>query len=260
MKEIPVTFTSHGKKIKGILHTPDKKTTKAVILAHGFTGNINGPDNVYVNLANQLAEEGFAALRFNFRFTNPDTWKGFEKMTIKGEVEDLKNAIGYLSTKFEKIGVVGESMGGAVAVLSYNQKVKCMVLWYPAIFLLETPSFREWKKRKNEIEKQGYLVIEKIKIGKLREIRIGKEFFKERETLKVINFVKKIRAPLLIVTGDNDNDVSHNQSELAFKLAKNPKKLELIHGADHCFRGEKREEWQNRAIELTVNWFNEWLK
>ena len=181
-------------------------------------------------------------------------------MTIKGEVEDLKNAINYLSTKFGQIGVVGESMGGAVAVLSYNQKVKCMVLWYPSIFLSEAPSFREWEKRKNEIKKQGYLVIEKIKLGKLREIRIGKGFFKERGTLKVINFVKKIRAPLLIVTGDNDQDVPHNQSERAFKLANKPKKLEIIHGADHCFRGENREEWQAKGIQLTVDWFKRWLK
>lgn len=39
MKQEKIFFENEGEKIATVLHTPDQETKKAVILAHGFTGN-----------------------------------------------------------------------------------------------------------------------------------------------------------------------------------------------------------------------------
>ena len=45
---------------------------------------------------------------------------------------------------------------------------------------------------------------------------------------------------------------------------KEPKKLEIIKGANHTWKDIDFKhhvlEFQERAMELTVDWFNKWLK
>jgi len=256
MKEIPVTFNSKGQQIIGMLHIPDKSTQALIILAHGFTGNKNGPDNIFIKTASKLCDNGFAVLRFDFRGSGESNGE-FVDMTINGEVSDLKKVIQWIEKQgYEKIGLIGESMGGAVSILGYNNKIKCLVLWYPAIYLNKTIGFKFLDENKEKIKKEG-LIVEK-RDG--RQYKVGWGFYQERSTIEVASHIKNITCPLLIITGDKDTSVPHDQSEKAIKIANEPKKLEIIEGADHCFRGFDREKWQDKAINLTIDWFNKWLK
>ena len=98
MKEEKIYFKNEGQEIEGILHLPDKPTQSLVILVHGFTGSKDGPDGIYIKLAEKLASKGFAVLRFNFRFTTED-WNQFHNMTINGETSDLKVIIDEMAKK-----------------------------------------------------------------------------------------------------------------------------------------------------------------
>lgn len=257
MLELPVTLENKGQKFVGVLHKPDSTTKKAVILVHGFTGNKNGPDNTFIKLAKRLVENGIAAFRFDFRGSGESEGK-FVDMTITGEVSDLQKAIEFMAKSYDLLGLVGESLGGAVSLVGYDKRINCIVLWYPVVYLRETPSFKAMDRRKEELETKG-LIFVKEKDG--WSYCVGKEFFRERATIDVAKHVRSIRCPLLIITGNNDSSVPHNQSERAMKLTPSKvKKLELVDGANHCFRGEHAKEWQQLAINLTVEWFNKWLK
>ena len=254
MKEMPIILENQHQRIKGSLHKPDNETGSLIILVHGFTGDRNGPDNIFIKLSQGLSEQGFTVLRFDFRGSG-ESEGDFIDMTIMSEVSDLKTVLNYAKKNgYSKVGLVGESLGGAVSILGCDERIKSLVLWYPVIFRKET--FRDVDEKKQELEKTGSILIE----GGGRTFRVGKSFVEERDTIDIASKIPNIKCPLLIITGDNDSDVHHNQSERAIELSNEPKKLEIIHGADHCFRGEKTNEWQNEAIELTVDWFKKWLK
>ena len=126
MEEKIVEFENDGEKIKGVLALPDQKTEKIVIIVHGFTATKDGPGNSFVKLAKKLAENGFAALRFNFRYTN-ENFTEFEKMTISSEVSDLKLIIQEMGREFKKIGLVGESME---VLFLYYAIPKKLIVWF----------------------------------------------------------------------------------------------------------------------------------
>lgn len=260
MAEEKVIIENEGQKIVGILHKSDKPNDKLVILVHGFTGDMDGPGGLFIPFANKLSKDGFDVFRFNFRFTTKD-WSLFQNVTISGEVSDLKKIISVMSVKYKKIGILGESLGGIVSIMGYNNKVNVLVLWYPPGFLLETSlnRFSSIEKSK-EAEKTGY-VIEK----KHNEIfKIGKSFIEEVKTIDVIPFAKKIKCPVFIVHGDKDTRVPIDQSERLIKILREPKKLAIIQGANHAWKDMDYKdpilEFQNRAMNLTIDWFKRWLK
>jgi hypothetical protein len=256
MKELTIK-NKKGQSLAGIFHSAEKNNSSIIILVHGFTGNKNGPDNIFVKTSEELSKNGFAVLRFDFSGSGESDGK-FEDMTISGEVRELKMFMNFArGMGFENIGILGESLGGAVSVLAYDPGIKCMVLWYPALNLRETNVYKKLKKKEYELKNKGYISYEK---SHGRVFKIGKGFYEERGRFDVSKRVKSIKCPLMIITGDKDSSVPFVQSVKAIKTVNEPKELGIIKGADHCFRGDKREEWQKKAIEFTVSWFKKWLK
>lgn len=260
MKEEKVEFENKGEKIIGLLTLPDLKTNNLVLLVHGFTGNMNGPADLYKRLAHKLIENGFAVYRFNFRFTS-ENFENYHKMTIAGEVDDLKLMIREFSKKYEKIGIVGESLGGAISILSYSSKVKCLALFYPAIFFEENIRNR-WSSDEQirEMNEKGVLPWVRSSGQKLY---VSKEFIQETNKMAIFPEVPKIKCPVLFIHGNVDKTVSFTESERAFKIANEPKRIEIIEGAEHGFNDSKykpSKKLQDKAINLTLDWFKKWLK
>lgn len=262
MKEEKVYFENQGQKIEGILHLPENKTNSLVILVHGFTGSRDGPGKIFEKMAKRLTPENFAVLRFNFRFTTDD-WNEFHKMTMRGEASDLKLIINEMSKRYNNIGLVGESLGGSLSILSYNEKVKCLVLWYTNLYPRETRLGKKIlsEESKIEIEKTSFL---KLKTSKGQEFKIGKDFIEEIKATDIIPYVKNILSPTLLIHGDADSIVPFNHSEKILNLLRGPKKLERIVGANHAWENEEYTDYnleaQEKAIELTADWINKWLK
>lgn len=260
MREERIEFENKGEKIIGLLALPDIKADSLILLVHGFTGNMDGPADLYKRLAYKLTENSFAVYRFNFRFTS-DNFENFHKMTIADEVDDLKFLVKEFSKKYDKIGVVGESLGGAISMLSYSIKVKCLVLFYPAIFFKENIANR-WSSDKQirELNEKGVLPWVKSSGQKLF---VGKKFIEEINKIEIFPEVPKIKCPILFIHGNIDKLVSFTESERAFNIANEPKRIEIIEGAQHGFKDSNylpSEELQDKAIDLTVNWFKMWLK
>ena len=238
----------YGQKIRGVLENPSGK--KLMILVHGFTGDLRGPDDIFIKLSEKLQASGFAVIRFNCRGTPPSDGK-FQDMTLETEVEDLLAVIRYAkSLEYKSIGLLGESMGAAVIAKAYDKNIGVMVFWYPCFEFVDS-SFTEYLSEKNlkELPKRGYVTIDSFERGK-----VGKEFISQITEVNTYPELNNIVCPSILLHGDHDNDTPVGQSQKAFKLIQGPKHLDIIKGADHCFRNEQKE-----VIKLTVSYINKYL-
>jgi dienelactone hydrolase len=258
-----IYFENQGEKIEGILHLPEREINSLIILVHGFTGTMDGPGGLFIKLAKELANKDFVVLRFNFRFTSED-FSQFHKMTIGGEVSDLKLIIDEMSKRFSRIGLLGESMGGSICILAYNEKVKCLVLWYPAIFPKETDLGKRFlsKEAEKELKETGFI---KGKKSDGREYKVGKEFVEELKNIDLVPYFERIGSPTLLIHGERDAVAPFSHSERLFRLLKCQKKLIKILKVCHAFKNKDfttdyNLKAQQKAIELTVKWFEKWLK
>ena len=159
MKEIPVTFKSHGKQIVGMLHLPDAKKSPVIIVCHGFMGSHIGAWYSYVELARTLVKSGFSVLRFDFRGSG-DSQGEFENQTIGVKLEDFDSALKFLtrfkSLNLNKVGVIGHSQGGVIAnfATSRHKNIKCLVEWST---VADFKLFPWWTKRWfTRLMKRGY--------------------------------------------------------------------------------------------------------
>jgi hypothetical protein len=128
-----VHFYSEGARLAGILYHPDggsEGDKKAgIVLCHGFTGI---KELILPQYAKAFADAGFVALTFDYRgFGESDGQRG--RLLWREQVEDIRNAVTYLSTRPEigpdRIGLWGTSYGGALApyVLAVDDRVRAAV-------------------------------------------------------------------------------------------------------------------------------------
>ena len=117
-----------GYPLMWMLENP--KGRKLMILLHGYTGNYMGPDGMFQVLSEKLQKQGYAVLRFNFR-GNPPSGMPFSRITLKTGVEDLKAVLRLARRRgYRRVGLLGESMGGIVAVNGCPGWLRALVLWY----------------------------------------------------------------------------------------------------------------------------------
>src|SRR5262245_42977917 len=114
-----VSFMSDKLRLSGVLHLPEPRGEKlaAFLVLHGFGSNKDGGGGKAV--ARMLTGLGYAALRFDFRGCG-ESEGARGRVICKEQVKDTSNALSFLAGRGEihpeKIGVVGQSFGAAVAV------------------------------------------------------------------------------------------------------------------------------------------------
>ncbi len=239
---------SAGDDLVGALHT-SKDSKKAVIIAHGFTSNKDRPR--HVQLAKALSGNGITAFRLDFGGSGES---GDREITIRAEIDDLLSAIKLLKDKgYSKIGVLGESLGGIVALKAYNSDVKAMVLWAPV-----TKAVDQYKRltpeQKEQVEKWGYFTRDKNN----KEFRIPKEYLGERRDLDTGSVLSRVKIPVMIVHGTADEDIPIGNSKEAIRLLPKGSKLEVINNWEHG--DHKMDESMDVIIPKTFGWFEKHLQ
>ncbi|MDD3520291.1 MAG: alpha/beta fold hydrolase [Actinomycetota bacterium] len=138
--EKEICFYSDGFKITGTLCFPDKssedKKYPIVIMSHGYGAGRNEFGD-FIFLAKELAEEGFASLRFDCRGCGYSQYPLGRMLCATDWRQDLISAIYFCSSypgiDEKRIGLFGESMGGAnvIAASSLEKISKCVVALSP---------------------------------------------------------------------------------------------------------------------------------
>jgi len=229
-----------SEKINGVLTYPaqygysNESQIPAVLMLHGFGSDGNEVNNFYRNIATQLAEKNIISLRIDFRGYGSSASKP-ENISINDMINDSVEAFNHLMTlqnNPKKLGVVGFSLGAAIAIMLSKQKIfNSLVLISPVLNLLDdfTVFFgNETMKKLSEC--RSFIEVDLT----WRKINIGKSFFESLGKTDVVSGVVQFNGNLLCVAGENDFSAK-NAVTIYDTSPSIHKKLEVILGADHIF-------------------------
>jgi pimeloyl-ACP methyl ester carboxylesterase len=138
MHSKPVSFFSEGVRLSGTLTLPEPKRAlgKAVVLAHGYA-NTREEMGGFTQLAQALADAGYASLRFDCRGCGTSGGVPGSMLPATEWIQDLLSAVSFLRTEseidHEHIGAVGISMGGSnvVHAAALDERIRCVVSLCP---------------------------------------------------------------------------------------------------------------------------------
>lgn len=238
-----------GHRVSGILASPPQPTDRLVVLCHGFLSHKNSTTNKA--LTRLLVDKGIATLRFDF-FGQGESEGPFEQITVATAVDQALAAMDVAASKgFRRLGLIGSSFGGLVAILVAARRpallalgLKCPVPDFPEMLRLEfgEAGMNRWRQT------------DKIPdvTGGAAPLRLRYAFYEESLKHDAYAAATAIRAPVVIVQGDCDEYVPIHQSRRLFGAITGKKHLEMLAGADHGFT--KAEDFRTMTALL-----GEWM-
>lgn len=253
-----VILENEGQQIFGVLHRPlhVKAKAPAILICHGFAGNKIGKYRLYVSLGQRLAKEGIATLRIDFRGSG-ESEGDFTDMTINGEVSDTLKGLEFLRNDSQidsqRIGLLGNSFGGAIAVLAAHKDGHIRSLALLAALFHSLPWQQQWEKMlagaiDDSVRKE---------MGRLLDGNApGPDFYRGFFGLNLEKEVKALHAtPMLHVHSEKDDRVGIDQAQHYQHCRKGAS------GETHWIRLQKCDhdfssvEERNQIIEETAKWF-----
>ena len=227
-----VSFLSEGLRIHATLNLSESEAP-CVVMSHGLDSTGDGDD--YPVLARLLAAEGIASLRITHRGCGRGTYASEGKgalTTLSGRITDLRASMEFLKgtgVDLERLGGMGTSFGGMVMLGAREPSLKaCALIATPCtIPPLGTPGTNNDSPLHRDVARYDLL-----------------------------DAIRESRRPVLIVHGDGDTSVPVQNSHVLFQNARDPKRMEIIEGADHVF---SQPEHRQRVNELCVQWFKTYL-
>jgi pimeloyl-ACP methyl ester carboxylesterase len=276
-----VSFVSDGLKLAGVLHTPDggpRERRPAWLVLHGFGSNKDS--GVAQAVATLLAEWGYAALRFDMRGCGASEGPRGRVICLE-QVEDTRNALSFLGTRpdvdAERIGLIGNSFGAAVAVYTagvdprvaaciscggwgdgekkFRKQHESPEAWRRFTAMLDEGRRQQRAGQTLMVPRYDIVPIPPALRGNLSQGSIMEFPFDVVEsmyTFKANDVVGKIAPrPLLLLHSANDSVTPTEQSIDLFQHAGQPTELHLVANVDHFMLGEDNP--------LVVNLVQSWL-
>lgn len=221
-----------GHYIAGILATPAGGTDRLAVLCHGFLSTKNSATNKA--LTGLLIPQGIATLRFDF-YGHGDSEGPFDQLRLGTAVQQTLAVLALAGSRgFRKIGLVGSSFGGLVAILAATEfghltclALKCPVSDFPAMLREEfgATEMRQW---------QATNTIPNVTGGPGR-IRLLFSFYEDCAHHDAYAAAKSLAVPTLIVHGDADEYVPVAQSLRLRESLGGKISFVVLPGADHHF-------------------------
>src|SRR6516225_10006097 len=287
MTETSVSIASAGLRLAGTLRVPEGvargERRAAFMVLHGF-GSSRSSSNVLAP-SRMLNELGYATLAFDMRGCG-DSEGEFGRVICLEQVEDTRNALTFLAqhpaVDPARIGAIGSSFGGAVAVYAggVDARIAAVVSnggWGDGArkFRGQHRSPQEWAR-----------FTEMLRAGREHRARTGKSLMVPRYDIVPIpphlrsnlvsNSIQEFPAetaqsmfdfraddvvgriaprPLLLLHAANDSVTPTEQSIELFKRAGQPTELHLISNADHFMFGEGN----TRVWDLLRGWLSDYF-
>ncbi|MFC3693049.1 alpha/beta hydrolase [Chenggangzhangella methanolivorans] len=196
-----VTFrTDDGVDLVGWLHEA-AKNDKAILY---FYGNADALPP-YAGFFRALAEAGYTVLGVNYRGYGGSAGSPSEA----GLYKDADAALAFLTQRVpsERVTVMGRSLGSGVAVdLAARNSVRSLVLISPFTSVTDVAAEIYW-----------FLPVRLLAGGRFDSLAD----------------IRKVSAPILMLHGDRDTLIAPEQARRLLAAANEPKRLEILEGADH---------------------------
>lgn len=255
-----ITLENHGEKIFGVLHRPlNAKHVPAIVICPGFAGNKCGKFRMFVTLGKELAKLGIAVFRFDYRGSG-DSEGEFRDITVEGKISDTLKCLDFLANDPQidssRMGLLGRSLGGAIAVLAARRfnRMKSLVLWAP---VFKSDPWRElWEsfKSNQKLDQTKQEILRNLPAN-IPNLEFLSQFFKLDLQLELQGLQQ---IPLLHIHGEQDSVVKIEHAK-DFEKARtgidNTRFLQLPK-SDHDFSDLKE---QVIAIQETCQWYQQTL-
>jgi len=239
--------------MSGMLHLPKRDgPVSAVLFLHGFTGDRNEKNWLFVKLARRLATEGIAALRFDFRGSG-ESEGAFSEMTFDGEVSDAHAAFAWLREHPDidaaRISVLGFSLGGAVAAYLAAQAP------VSALAMISAPArvYKIFLKGRHDPAKAKVFFDDGcVDVG---GHKLGAAFIMDLPQIDPVEHLGQYTGPLLLIHGTDDEVVPVEDADIFQAVRKDTQdevKLVRIPGADHVFGSLC---WVEQVLDETAAFF-----
>jgi pimeloyl-ACP methyl ester carboxylesterase len=245
-----------------------------VIIVNGHNGFYNY--GMFPYIQQRFFESGISSYSFNFSHGGIigdadffEDLEGYEQNCMRLETENVVAVLENLSLfdSHSKIILLAHSLGGVPAIFGAKKAFDKNIKIDGIILVSTVKTLNFWPK---EMIKEWAMagVFYKKNNRTKQELPQGFEFLQEvidcDSTWNVEKEIKKIKCPLLIVHGENDESipVEHGNSLYTWAKEVNDKTtLKLIANATHTFNtkhpfGHPSDEVE-RLIETCVNWINE---
>ncbi len=240
--------------LRGALHIPEDVNKKApiVIIYHGFCGNKMGPHFMFVKLCRKLEELGIASIRFDFSGSGESDGE-FVDMTLGTEIVDANNILDYVKNldfiDKEKIGIMGFSMGGAIAsIIAGDRKdeINTLCLWSPAGTMDKIILSNTYVGDKlDDFLQSGNFDVEGL--------LLGKKFIEDIKKIKIYDRAACYEKKSIIIHGNRDEVVPLVASKRYLEIYGDNTKLEIIDGANHIY---EKNSWEREIIGITKEYFH----
>jgi len=199
-------------------------------------------------LSNGLADEGYAALRFDFTGIGQSGGE-FAETTVSANVSDLTRAATTLiEMGFGPSGLIGHSLGGAAAILAARRlkTVKSLItIGAPASVDHVTHLFAD---HIDELADRGRTVVSIS--GRSFELEAG--FLDDLNNHDVLARAAELDRPYCVIHARDDTVVSFDNAERLFGVAQEPKKLVTMAAGNHLFTPRATAE---ELLDAVVDWF-----
>lgn len=217
--------------IKGIITLPDKQGRfPCVILSHGLVSSKES--SKYIALSYAFKDKDIATCRFDYHGCGESSGN-IEETTLTIRLENLNVVTDYIlnhrNIDRERLGILGSSFGGVTAIIkaASDKRIKCISFW-------ATP-YKLEKKEDQDIS----------------GIKFKDEIYIDFARYDILSEARKVSCSLGI-HGSSDEVVAYQEGLEIYKHMGEPKRFELIEGADHIFSDNIHRQ---KVIDLSLSWF-----
>lgn len=231
-----LTTISDGFKISGLMHLPGKLPAPCIICSHGLFSSKDS--SKFVAMAQHLAAKGFIAIRYDHRGCGASEGQ-IEKTTVTSRIHDLESVYihacqqtSYINGRF---GLMGSSLGGYISLLaaSVHSVFEAVVTWATP-FIIRRPSKNHTTSAMAVLNDTFYTDLDR---HRLSEILGG-------------------LSNCMVLHGQNDELVPVVHAYNIYQNLAEPKRFDILAGADHRFSNEKH---RRQAIRCTCAFFRQYL-
>ena len=235
-------LNSRNIELAGRIYSKNKNIS-GVIFSHGLFSSKDGYK--ITKMAEAIVNSGFTLMTFDFTFAG-ESAGSIKDISIEEEVDDLKCAINYFKeTGIKKIHLMGSSMGAAITILAASLNI----FRIESIILIATPL--SFKKLIPEFTENDVNSLNADDFTSIDGVLVNNHFIKEIFNINMIDAVKRINIPALLIHGQMDSIVDVENLHLYIQNSPASCSYFIIEDGDHNLT---RESDILQISEKVTNW------
>ena len=239
-----------------------------VVMAHGHGGTRDEVGG-FTRVAEELSKNGIASIRVDFSGCGEST-ESFTENVLTNMLADIRAsrefAIGNSRIESGRIGVLGYSMGGRLAMLATQEdQYSAVALWTPVAsngiesLIGFIGGQQAYETMKSEAGRAGFAVIE-TPWGDVQHLSL--RWFADLEDSKPLSAIRHFDGALLVLYGNKDDAIDPRFSKLVVSTAvdSHPLTEHVVDGAGHGLGFyDDNAAMSAEVVTTTIRFFTEHL-